>query len=335
MTGASDAAAVRTVHVLEPGPLSLIEDLGRPGNAAIGAARSGAVDRAALRLGNRLVGNPEGAAALEVLSGGFSASIDRGLWLAVTGAWGPLALDNMPIEPDTAVRAAAGSVLTIGHAQRGLRYYLAVRGGIDVPLALGSRSSDILTGLGPAPLRAGDIVTVGTDPATPIPAIDTMTVPQPPDDVVIIGLHPGPRADWFTPASLERFYDTEWVVAGDSNRIGVRLNAAPHGQGSVAAASRGPHRAGSEGEAEPEADAGAEVAPEPTPVLQRTVDRELPSEAMVPGAIQVPPSGQPTVLLADHPVTGGYPVIAVVADASLDAFAQLRPGQRVEFRHAR
>ncbi|HEY5222735.1 MAG TPA: biotin-dependent carboxyltransferase family protein [Microbacteriaceae bacterium] len=301
--GERDAVAdSRTLRVLEPGPLTLVEDLGRPGYAAIGAARSGALDRGALRLANRLVGNSEGAATLEVTAGGFAAVIERGLWFAITGAGGPITLDGAPIEADTAVRASAGSVVRIGTAVRGMRFYLAVRGGIVVPAELGSRSRDILTGLGPAPLRAGDVVPIGADPDAPIPVVDTMTISQPPDDTVLVGLHPGPRADWFTAESLERFYDTEWMVAGDSNRVGVRLDAVGGG-GAVA--------------------------------LRRVVERELPSEAMVAGAIQVPPSGQPTVLLADHPVTGGYPVIAVVADASLDTFAQLRPGQRVEFRHAR
>ncbi|WP_308467442.1 5-oxoprolinase subunit C family protein [Rathayibacter soli] len=291
--------------------MTLVEDLGRPGYAAIGAARSGALDRGALRLGNRLVGNSEGAAALEVTAGGFAAVLDRGLWFAITGAGGPLTLDGVPVEADVAVRASAGSVLRIGVAMRGMRFYLAVRGGVAVAAELGSRSRDILTGLGPAPLRAGDVVPIGADPATPIPVVDTMTVSQPSDDTVLIGLHPGPRADWFTAESLERFYDTEWMVAGDSNRVGLRLDAASGGAGASGGGAGGAR------------------------LLERAVTRELPSEPMVPGAIQVPPSGQPTVLLADHPVTGGYPVIAVVADASLDTFAQLRPGQRVEFRHAR
>ncbi|TAM69521.1 MAG: biotin-dependent carboxyltransferase family protein [Microbacteriaceae bacterium] len=305
------ASAVRTLRVIEPGPLTLVEDLGRPGYAAIGAARSGALDRAALRLANRLVGNPEGAAALEVTAGGFAAVIERGSWFAITGAGGPITLDGTLIEADTAVRASAGTVVRIGAAVRGMRFYLAVRGGIAVPAELGSRSRDILTGLGPAPLRAGEVVPVGADPDAPIPVVDTMTISQPPDDTVVAGLYPGPRADWFTAESRERFYDTEWVVAADSNRVGVRLDAAG-GVGATHAVG-GPRGS----------------------LLERSVGRELPSEPLVPGAIQVPPSGQPTVLLADHPVTGGYPVIAVVADASLDAFAQLRPGQRVEFRHAR
>jgi allophanate hydrolase subunit 2 len=134
-----------------------------------------------------------------------------------------------------------------------------------------------------------------------IPAVDTMTVAAPTEGAVTIRVMPGPREHWFTATAVERFYSAEWTVTAQGNRTGIRLDAA-------------------EG-------TGAE--------LERAVSDELPSEAMVAGAIQVPPSGQPTVLLADHPTTGGYPVIAVVTDASLDAFAQLRPGQRVAFRHAR
>jgi biotin-dependent carboxylase-like uncharacterized protein len=186
----------------------------------------------------------------------------------------------------------------------GLRYYVTVRGGIDVEPQLGSRSRDVLTGLGPEPIRAGDRLPVGSAPCTEIPAVDLLTVPAPPGGTVTIMVHGGPRSSWFSAESVDAFYDTEWMVSPESNRIGARLVAA-----SPTAATDGG-------------------------IFERIIERELPSEAMVAGAIQVPPSGIPTVLLADHPVTGGYPVIAVVADASLDAFGQLRPGQTVTFRHA-
>ncbi|WP_285115706.1 biotin-dependent carboxyltransferase family protein [Leifsonia sp. fls2-241-R2A-40a] len=299
-----------TLHVLNPGPLSLVQDLGRPGFAAMGVGRSGALDRGALRLGNRLVGNDEGEAGIEVLLGGFEARFDGDAWFAVTGAVGGLTLDGRDVDAHQAVRARAGQVLGIGTATSGARWYLAVRGGVAVPAVLGSRSRDTLAGLGPAPLQAGDVVELGDHPGSDLPLLDFVPVLDPALAAVEVRAHRGPRADWFTPAALDAFFSVEWRAAAESDRIGVRLDAV-----------RVPaHAAGS--------------ARHPVPLLERAVARELPSEPMVAGAVQVSPDGRPTVLLADHPVTGGYPVIAVVADASLDAFAQLRPGQSLTFRHA-
>lgn len=287
--------------VLTSGPQLLVEDLGRPGAASLGAGRSGALDRAALKLANRLLGNDERAAGLEVLVHAV-LRFEQPTWFAVTGARGALRLGGHPIEPDAAVHASAGDVLQLGAAERGLRYVVALRGGVAVPLELGSASSDIGARLGPAPLTDGDRIVLRDDPPSAIPAVDALTVGSPADDEVDVHVVAGPRQEWFSPASVEVFYDTVWEVSPESNRVGVRLQSV-------------------EGTA-----------------LQRSDDpllpAELPSEPMVPGAIQVPPSGAPTVLLADGPVTGGYPVIAVVADADLDLFAQLRPGQHVRFRHA-
>jgi len=309
--GSPSAAAIT---IVAPGLQALIEDLGRPGNASIGAARSGALDRAALRLGNPLLGNDESAAAIELLYGGARIRFEHPTWFAVTGARGRIELgaDPRPVEPDTPTRAAAGETLSIGPAEAGMRYVLAVRGGIQAQPVLGSCSRDVGAGIGPDALEAGDVLAIGPEPTADIPPVDALTVPAPPTDTVVVHVRPAPRADWFTPDAIARFYDTEWHVTADSNRVGVRLTPPAEPQASD------PNR--------PQAS---------VPYLARAVVDELPSEAMVPGGIQVPPSGLPVVLLADHPVTGGYPVIAVVADADLDAFAQLRPGQGVRFRHAR
>ncbi|RDV43107.1 allophanate hydrolase subunit 2 family protein, partial [Leifsonia sp. ku-ls] len=179
-----------------------------------------------------------------------------------------------------------------------------------VPRVLGSRSRDTLAGLGPAPLAAGDVLPVGAHPGTDLPLLDFVPVAEPAAGVVEVRAHRGPRADWFTAAALDAFFSVAWRAGSESDRVGVRLDV-EH---------RPAHAAG--------------VDPHRGPLLERAVTAELPSEPMVAGAVQVSPDGRPTVLLADHPVTGGYPVIAVVADASLDAFAQLRPGQPVSFRHA-
>lgn len=320
--GADEPAAALTI--VEPGMQALIEDLGRPGNASNGAARSGALDRAALRLGNRLLGNDESAAGIELLYGGARVRFERGTWFAVTGARGPLELlaaaehpepGSRLVEPDMPTHAEAGQTLCIGRTDAGMRYVLAVRGGIRAQPVLGSRSRDVGAGIGPEPLVAGDVLTVGPEPAAGIPPIDVLTVPAPPTGTVIVHVRPGPRADWFTAEAVARFYETEWRVSPESNRIGVRLTP---GGGASSAGGTTPVDGTSNGS-----------------VLERAITDELPSEAMVPGAVQVPPAGLPVVLLADHPVTGGYPVIAVVIDADLDAFAQLRPGQGVRFRHVR
>ncbi|WP_353807415.1 biotin-dependent carboxyltransferase family protein [Agromyces sp. SYSU T00194] len=280
--------------VLEPGPLTLVEDRGRPGWAHLGVGGSGAADRAALGLANRLVGNAPQAAALECTVGGLRLRLDDGGWFAVTGAWGEVALDGAPVHPETATRAAPGAELVLPIAAHGLRYVVAVRGGIAVPRVLGSRSRDTLAGLGPAPLAAGDVLPVGDEVAGAIPVVDSLTRWAPVDDEVVAELAPGPRADWFTDAARLALFETDWRVSPRSDRIGVRLEG---------------------------------------PALERLVPGELASEGVVRGSVQVPPEGTPTVLLADHPVTGGYPVIAVVSDASVDRFAQLRPGQTVRFRH--
>lgn len=281
--------------VEQPGALALVEDLGRPGFARLGVGASGALDRGALALANRLVGNPDGAAALELLVGGFRARFEGEAWFAVTGAWGSIRLDGRPIPPYTAARARDGSVLEIGVAERGIRYLLALRGGLDVPAVLGSRSRDTLAGLGPEPVRAGDVLEVGAEPAASVPVVDVDVAFPPPTGTVTLALRPGPRADWFTDAARQALFDAEWRLSEQADRIGARLVG---------------------------------------PLLERRSNGELPSEATVPGSIQVAGGGQPTILLADRPVTGGYPVIAIVAPGSLDAVAQLRPGQAVRFRHA-
>ncbi|MEY9952555.1 biotin-dependent carboxyltransferase family protein [Leifsonia sp. EB34] len=298
------------LRILRPGPLALVEDLGRPGLAAVGVSPSGALDRGALGLANRLVGNAVDAAGLELLLGGFAARFESAAWFAVTGAATRITLDGHPIDPDTVVHAAAGAELRIAPPVAGVRSYLAVRGGFAVEAVLGSRSRDTLSGLGPAPLAEGDLLLFGAEPSRPVPAVDFVPVADLGDGTVEVRAHRGPRADWFTPAAVDAFFSVEWRASAEGDRVGVRLDP-PR----VPAHARG-------------------VDPAPPLLLERAVHDELPSEPMVVGAVQVSPDARPTVLLADHPVTGGYPVIAVVAARSLDAFAQLRPGQPLHFRHA-
>lgn len=308
---------MRSLQVIRPGPLALVQDGGRPRYGAVGVSRSGAFDRAAFIAGARLVGNdPTRHAAIEVTLGGLVVRAGGPLVVALTGAACPATADGHPIPWDEPVILADGVVLTLVTPAAGLRSYLSVSGGIAVEPVLGSRSSDLLSGIGPPRLTAGLILLIGDSPVPlvlPVPpsipgshATHEHPVPAkvgvvPADssgrahstgtaDVATLDLLPGPRIDWLAdPASLA----TDWLVSPASNRVGVRLTG---------------------------------------PELVRTAARagvELPSEPLVRGAVQLPPSGQPVIFGPDHPTTGGYPVVAVLTEASGDRLAQCRPGRTV------
>jgi biotin-dependent carboxylase-like uncharacterized protein len=279
------------LHVLEVGPSVLVQDRGRPGWAHLGVPRSGALDRPAAALAQRLVGNDPDAACLEVLLGGLAVQADEACWVAVTGAPCEVVVDGRARDFAAPVRLEAGSVLRLGTPSRGLRSYLAVAGGIDVSPVLGSRSTDTLGHLGPPPVSAGDRLPVG--PAIGAPAaVDAPRLPAPGP----LHLIPGPRAGRIDGDALDLLCRTAYVVSPRSNRIGLRLDGDP---------------------------------------LPLRSAEELPSEGMVLGAVQVPPDGRPVVFLADHPTTGGYPIVAVVEEADLWQCAQLRPGEPVGFARSR
>lgn len=281
-----------SLEVVHTGALSTVQDLGRPGYAHLGVSRSGAADRGSLRLANRLVGNPESAAGIETVLGGMAVRVlTRPALVALTGAPCPVRADGRRLAMDGPIQLPAGALLELGAPTAGLRTYLAVRGGVDVPTVLGSRSTDTLSGLGPDPLEAGVRVSVGAEQADP-PLVDVAPQREPPDDLVL-RVRVGPRDDWFADGEVERLCRTRWRVSSDTDRVGIRLDGDP---------------------------------------LQHRGDGELKSEAMVRGAIQVPRGGRPIVFGSDHPVTGGYPVIAVVEAADVDLAAQARPGQAVRFR---
>ncbi|MFE0704234.1 biotin-dependent carboxyltransferase family protein [Streptomyces sp. NPDC058872] len=284
----------RVVSVVRAGALTTVQDSGRTGYAHLGVPRSGALDPAALRLVNRLVGNAEGAAALETTVDGCALRSGCDVTVAVGGAPCPVRVDGRPVAWGVAVRMAAGSVLEVGAAVRGVRSYVGLGGGIAVEPVLGSRSTDLLSGLGPAPLAQGAVLPLGPG-TTGRGHADAAPWPGPPDELVL-RVRPGPRDDWFTGAALRAFTTRAYRVSPASNRIGLRLDG---------------------------------------PVLERAVSGELASEGMVLGAVQVPPDGRPVVFLADHPTTGGYPVVAVVREADLGAAAQASPGTPVRFVPAR
>ncbi|MER7670823.1 biotin-dependent carboxyltransferase family protein [Kitasatospora sp. NPDC096128] len=279
-----------TVTITRSGLLTTVQDLGRPGHAHLGVPRSGALDQPAHRLANRLVGNPATAATLETTVLGCAVRVDRAVTVAVAGAPCAVRVDGRPAAWAAPVRLPAGALVEVGPATRGVRSYLAFAGGIAAAPVLGSRSTDLLSGLGPAPVAPGDVLPLG-EPAGPPAGVDVVPTPAPPDPLLLPVL-PGPRDDWFTARSLTVLAGSGYRVSPTSNRIGLRLDGPP---------------------------------------LERAREGELPSEGMVLGAVQVPPDGRPVVFLADHPTTGGYPVIGVVPAAALAAAAQAAPGTPVRF----
>ena len=197
--------------VLRAGAMATIQDLGRPGLAKIGVGVSGAADRASLKLANRLVGNPEGAAAIETTLGDFSASPTVDLLMAVTGASVPVWVDDRPEGRNAVLNVRAGQTIRIGLAPTGVRSYLSVRGGIAVPKVLGSRATDTMAHLGPPVLEDRMRLPVGNSPST-YPTVDQAIIkPQTGASLRVIM---GPRDDWFTADSRRALITEQWTATG-------------------------------------------------------------------------------------------------------------------------
>lgn len=328
LTSESDAAAsTQTEHqapeggsglrVLSPGIHSLIEDLGRQGYSALGVSAAGALDRSSLRRANRLVGNGPSAAGIETVAGGLRVQAVGDQVLAVAGAPSELTVlspsdaaeqsdpadstgnaetfRQRTVPMATPFALLDGEILNIGAPEAGFRTYLAVRGGVDATLVLGSRSTDTMSGIGPAPLAAGQLLAAGDVVDSGVVGSPEIQPDFPRDGVTVLDIVPGPRADWFDQAALDSLCGQDWEVKPQSNRVGLRLQGTP---------------------------------------LERSRAGELPSEGTVAGAIQIPPEGLPVLFLADHPITGGYPVIGVVVDHQLDRAAQVPIGGMIRFRTA-
>ena len=300
-SAATSSDSAHAVEIVRPGLQLLVQDLGRPGFAAMGVSSAGAADRSALRAANRLVGNVESAAGFESFGGGVQLRIAGDGVAAVTGAEGTITVTSAD---DTVYRPRLGEpfsledgdLLDLGPAERGIRRYLGLRGGLDARPALGSNSSDTLAHLGPAALEAGSSVAIGRPTSAPFPvdpgapSANDRHLPAP-GETLTMSVTLGPRDDWFTSAGTETLLSQEWTVTHESDRVGLRL------AGDVA--------------------------------LERSRTGELPSEGAVTGALQVPPNGQPVLFGPDHPLTGGYPIIASVDD--VDLAAQLSPGVKIRF----
>jgi biotin-dependent carboxylase-like uncharacterized protein len=280
------------IGIVKPGLLTTIQDLGRPGYAHLGVARSGALDAPALARANALVGNPETAAGLETTLTGVTLRAEAAAIVAVCGAPAPVTVDGREVGFDTVIDLPEGAVLAVGPATTGVRSYVAVAGGITVAPVLGSRSTDTLSGLGPPPMRPGYVLPIGTPARALVAASPPQPGPLPAGEDLTVRLRLGPRHDWFSVPARDALLAQLYTMTVKSNRVGARLAGPP---------------------------------------LTRALRGELPSEPLVLGAVQVPADGQPLVFLADHPTTGGYPVIAVVDRADLPLIAQARPGATIRF----
>ncbi|MGL3805320.1 carboxyltransferase domain-containing protein [Paeniglutamicibacter sp. R2-26] len=301
------ATAQGALHVVDPGLQSLVQDLGRPGYGNLGVSAAGSADTGSAAQANRLVGNAGSAALIENLVATLTLRAEGDQVLAVSGAEAEIVVvpvedddfhEERTIPMDTPFALLHGETLTLTPRGRGLRSYVAVRGGIDVPPVLGSRSTDSMSGIGPAPLTRGSVLPVGVVHGAHVvgnPEPSTLPVPDA-EGVYTLRISAGPRADWFGEAGLARLTGQLWKVSAESNRVGVRLAL---GEGAEA--------------------------------LERVRTGELASEGVALGSLQVPPSGLPVLFLADHPVTGGYPVIAGVVAEDLGAAAQLPPGAAIRF----
>ena len=294
------AAGHTALQVRATGLLTVFQDLGRHGQARQGVSASGAMDQAALKAANRLVGNASNAAALETVGGGLQLRSVGDNVVAVTGADAVLTLttadgQRWSVPRYEPVALADGDMLAVGQPTAGARCYVAVRGGFAEAPVMGSCATDTLAHVGPAPVAVGDWLAVQPAPATSVVAAPEL----PPADLptleqeVVLDVVMGPRTDWFTPEAIARFAAQRWQVPPQSNRVGLRL--------------------------------AGEVP------LDRAITGELPSEGTALGALQVPPSGQPVLFLADHPLTGGYPVIGCVAPYHLDRAGQIPVGAWLRF----
>lgn len=298
------------IQVINPGVQTLVQDFGRSGLTAMGVSASGALDRAAMQLANSLVGNPANYAVLENAMGGLQLRFKQPAIIAISGAELSVTLTTdsgvrIPAAANSCLFVETGNVLKLGNTRAGMRAYLAVRGGFAIAPVLGSMATDTLAGIGPKPIHKNSVLPIynaeqiannselfSLDKSLSAPRPAHLSLPAP-GQTIKLPIILGPRNDWFTKSAITNLLGQKWQVSAQSNRVGLRLQAAIG--------------------------------------LERQQNHELPSEGTVAGAIQVPASGQPVLFLADHPLTGGYPVVAVLHSDYLDIAAQIPIGAFIQF----
>lgn len=285
------------IRVLNQGYLTTVQDRGRRGSAHIGVPQAGAADSVALRLGNRLVGNGDDAAALETTLVGGAFELDDERVVAVSGAACAFSVDAHPVPMWTSLKVSPRQVLSLGPLKQGARSYLCIAGGIDVPPLLGSRSTQLSAGFGGflgRALRKGDMLPTGTAPASD----NWMPSRVDPDMLsalyadVAIRITEGPQIGDFLGEAAASLGAASFSVREESNRVGLRLSG---------------------------------------PTLPWKEEIEMLTEGVSVGAVQVPRDGNPILLFVEHPTTGGYPKIANVISADLHRVGQLRPRDTVRF----
>ena len=283
------------IHVQTPGLLTTVQDRGREGLGPLGISPSGAADPISLQLGNRLVANPESAAGLEMTLLGGTFHFPETAVISLTGSDFGATLDGAAVEPWTSVDVRPGQTLRLGATRTGARCYLCVQGGIAVKPFLGSASTHILSGTGGfqgRPLRPGDVLEIGSSTA---PYRKRTIAPQVRDCLSHRGtlrVTPGPQLDWFPESSQHAFYAATYRIGEQSNRMGLRLEGAPVSRGAA---------------------------------------RQMITEGVSLGAVQVPPEGLPIILFVEQQTTGGYPILANVISADLHRVGQLRPRDEIRF----
>jgi biotin-dependent carboxylase-like uncharacterized protein len=283
------------IQVQEPGLFTTVQDLGREGFGPLGVSASGAADAISLRLGNRLVGNAEGAAGLEMTLLGGTLLFPEGAVMALAGSDFGANLDGQPVELWTAFESRPGQALRLGPTRSGARCYLCVRGGIEVKLFLGGASTHVLSGLGGhdgRALRKGDVLKIGAASAWARERRLTARALKELQPRKVLRVTPGPQSDWFPESGRRLFYESRYRVAEESNRMGIRLEGT--------------------------------IVPVPS-------GGEMISEGVSLGAIQVPEGGKPIILSVEQQTTGGYPKIANVISADFHSLGQLRPRDEIRF----
>jgi antagonist of KipI len=291
---------VKTIRVDSPGMFTTVQDLGRDGFGPMGVSAAGAADAIALRVGNRLVGNPEGAAGLEMTLLGGTFSFPEGATVALTGSDFAATLDGQTVDRWASMAIAPGQTLRMGPSRSGARGYVCVRGGIAVEDFLGSASTHVLSAVGGfqgRALRKGDFLQTGNQAGSGLDILRTRRVPAHLVERLasrkVLRVTRGPQSESFPDTALQAFFETAYRVTEESNRMGLRL----------------------EGE----------------PILPKSGSGEMISEGVSLGAIQIPENGLPIILFVDQQTTGGYPKIANVIAADLASVGQLRPRDEIRF----
>jgi antagonist of KipI len=283
------------IVVQTPGLFTTVQDLGREGFGPMGVSASGAADPISLRIGNRLVGNPEGAAGLEMTLVGGSFAFERASVIALTGADFGASVNGIPLPMWTSIEIQKGQTVTLGPSRSGARAYLCIQGGIAVEPFLGSASTHVLSslgGFGGRALREGDRLDCGVPNSLPRKQTLSSEMLERLEPRKVIRVTDGPQSDWFANSAWKIFGESTFRVTEQSNRMGIRLEGPP---------------------------------------VPLDASREMITEGVSLGAIQVTLSGQPIILFVEQQTTGGYPKIANVISADVHSLGQLRPRDSIRF----